>query len=78
MPIATINLEFVLGNEVLVGSVNSGLEDFRQGLADLARFEELWPGLTARMITRRLSSLSAYEEIVGHGSGGIKTVIEVG
>jgi threonine dehydrogenase-like Zn-dependent dehydrogenase len=78
VPIAAINREFVLGNKVLVGSVNSGREDFTQGLADLARFEELWPGLTARLITRRLAGLGAFEEIAGHGRGGIKTVIEVG
>ena len=63
---------------MLVGSVNSSVADFHLGLADLARFEELWPGLAARLITRRLAGLDAYEQIAGRGQGGIKTVIEVG
>lgn len=77
VPIATINREFVLGNKVMVGSVNSGMEDFARGLADLARFEELWPGLTARLITQRLAGLRDYARITGDGCDGIKTVIEV-
>jgi threonine dehydrogenase-like Zn-dependent dehydrogenase len=76
VPAAAINRAFVLGNKVMVGSVNSAAEDFEEGLADLARFEERWPGLTARLITRRLSGLTAFEEIAGHG-GGVKTVIEL-
>jgi threonine dehydrogenase-like Zn-dependent dehydrogenase len=78
VPVAAINRDFVLGNKVMVGSVNSSVEDFQLGLADLARFEELWPGLAARLITRRLAGLGAYEQIAGRGQGGIKTVIEVG
>ncbi len=77
VPAAEINRAFVLGNKVMVGSVNSVAEDFEQGLADMVRFEELWPGLTARLITRRLAGLTAYEEIAGHGRGGVKTVIEL-
>jgi threonine dehydrogenase-like Zn-dependent dehydrogenase len=77
VPVAAINRELVLGNKVIVGSVNSSMEDFQLGLADLARFEELWPGLAARLITRRLAGLGAYEQIAGRGQGGIKTVIEV-
>lgn len=77
VPAAAINRAFVLGNKVMVGSVNSGAEDFELGLSDLARFEDLWPGLTARLITRRLAGLTAYEEIAGSGRGGVKTVIEL-
>ena len=78
VPIAAINRGLVLGNKVVVGSVNSGMEDFTRGLADLARFEELWPGLTARLITQRLAGLTDYARITGDGRNGIKTVIEIG
>lgn len=77
VPAAVINRAFVLCNKVMVGSVNSVAEDFEQGLADLVRFEELWPGLTARLITRRLSGLAAYEAIGKHSRGEVKTVIEL-
>lgn len=75
--IGAINREFVLGNKVMVGSVNSSKIHFEMGVEDLARFESLWPGLAARLITRRLPGLAAWEEITQREADGIKTVIEV-
>jgi glucose 1-dehydrogenase len=76
--IGAINRGFVLGNKVMVGSVNSSKIHFEMGVADLARFETLWPGLAARMITRRLPGFAAWEQILDKEPDGIKTVIEVG
>ena len=78
IPIDLINRDFVLGNKVMVGSVNSAHEDFVQGVADLGRFDELWPGLTERLITRRLEGFRDPDGIAGKIDDGIKTVIEVG
>ncbi|HEX5500028.1 MAG TPA: glucose 1-dehydrogenase, partial [Thermomicrobiales bacterium] len=47
LPIARLNRSFVLGNKVMVGSVNSSREHFELAVADLGRFETLWPGLAA-------------------------------
>jgi threonine dehydrogenase-like Zn-dependent dehydrogenase len=78
IPLDQINREFVLGNKVMVGSVNSSRVHFEAGVEDLARFERLWPGLTERLITRRLPGLDAWSQITQRERDGIKTVIEVG
>ena len=76
VPVARLNLGFVQGNKVLVGSVNAAHEDFTAGVADLGRFEELWPGLTARLITHRLNGFADVARIAGGIDEGIKAVIE--
>lgn len=78
IPIDAINRSLILGNKVVAGSVNSAKEDFEQGVVDLARCEQLWPGLTGRLITRRLNGLGDYARILEKPAGDIKTVIEVG
>jgi threonine dehydrogenase-like Zn-dependent dehydrogenase len=77
VPADKLNLEFVLGNKVWVGSVNSSLTDFASAVRDLQRFEETWPGLTNSMITRRLSGLASALDLPEAGFGSLKTVIEV-
>lgn len=75
VPLDAINRGFVLGNKVMVGSVNSAHEDFVSGVARLQRFEGLWPGLTGQLITDRLTGLD--EALTAGGERqGIKTVIE--
>jgi len=76
VPIDLINREFVLGNKVMVGSVNSALEDFENGVAHLARFEALWPGLTSSLITQRLPAFENPQIIRDASLGGIKAVLE--
>lgn len=75
VPLDTINRGFVLGNKVMVGSVNSAHEDFVSGVARLQRFEALWPGLTEKLITARLQGLDEALQSGGERQG-IKTVIE--
>jgi threonine dehydrogenase-like Zn-dependent dehydrogenase len=76
VPIDLINREFVLGNKVMVGSVNSALEDFTSGVTHLAQFEELWPGLTGSLITQRLPAFENPQIIRDASVGGIKAVLE--
>ena len=78
VPGDAINREFVLGNKLLVGSVNSAREDFQAAVADLARFEQLWPGLTAQLITRRLDGCADAGRLAGAMEDGSKTVVEFG
>jgi len=78
VPAAAINGSLLRGNKVVAGSVNSAREDFELGVADLTRFETLWPGLTARLITRRIDGLGDYARILEKPEGDIKTVIDVG
>lgn len=77
VPVGAINREWVLGNKVLVGSVNSSKEHFEMGVTDLQRFEALWPGLASRLITRRLHGFKDWQKIVERETDGVKTVIEV-
>ena len=46
-------------------------------VADLGRFERLWPGLTARLITHRLDGFADHARIAGEIDEGIKTVVEI-
>jgi glucose 1-dehydrogenase len=75
---AAIAGNLLRGNKVVVGSVNSHKEDFELAVADLARFESLWPGLASRLITRRLHGLDEYAHILEHPPGDVKTIIDVG
>ncbi len=65
----------VLGNQVLLGSVNAARADFEAAIADLLRAEERWPGLAEQLITSRYPLERSADAI--HTSGGIKAVIEV-
>jgi glucose 1-dehydrogenase len=76
LPIDLINREFVLGNKVMVGSVNSAKEDFERGAVHLTKFEELWPELTGTLITNRLPAFQNPQGIRDASIGGIKAVLE--
>jgi threonine dehydrogenase-like Zn-dependent dehydrogenase len=78
VPMDAINRGFVVGNKVMVGSVNSAIADFAAALADLGRFEQLWPGLPSRLITHRLAGFSEFAKVAMRPDDGIKTVIEIG
>jgi threonine dehydrogenase-like Zn-dependent dehydrogenase len=71
-----INTSLVLGNKVVVGSVNAGSVDFVNAVERLGRFEELWPGLTGRMITHRLTVDDDLTAIARKDEGVIKMVVE--
>lgn len=74
-PLEEINLDIVLGNKTIVGIVNANIIDYMQGIIDFAHFEQYWPGLTEKLITRRLKPEQYLEAFVKE-QGDIKTVIE--
>ena len=78
LPVDRLNPEFALGSKVLVGSVNSAHEEFSAGVADLARFARLWPGLTPQPITHRLDGFADAPRLAAEIDEGIKAVIEFG
>lgn len=55
---------FVLGNKVVVGSVNAARIDFEQGVADLALAEAHWPGWLGRLLTHPVRGLESYGEMI--------------
>jgi glucose 1-dehydrogenase len=80
LPTDVINQGFVLGNKVMVGTVNSHRDDFVTGVEDLLRAEAFYPGWLGRLITTRVTGLEGFDEMVAHLEGdrdAIKVVVEV-
>ncbi len=63
IPADNINLGFVLGNKVVVGTVNANREHYQMAVKDLAQCEFLWPGWLAKLLTHRIGGLERFEEI---------------
>jgi threonine dehydrogenase-like Zn-dependent dehydrogenase len=61
---AKINLEWVLGNKLLVGSVNGNRYHFELGLQMLALGEMTYPGVTERILTHAVAGLDRYQEMM--------------
>ena len=75
-----INLQFVLGNKVMVGTVNANREYFEMGARDLAVAEAEYPGWLARLLTHPVRGLDRYAELfetLGSARGAIKVYCEV-
>jgi threonine dehydrogenase-like Zn-dependent dehydrogenase len=80
LPTDTINEGFVLGNKVMVGTVNSHRDDFVNGVEDMVRAEERFPGWLDQLITTRVNGLEAHPEMLRHlvdDRDAIKVVVEV-
>lgn len=76
VPADRINLGFVLGNKVMVGTVNANREYFDIGVGDFARAELTWPGWLAKLLTHRVVGLENYGELLNLLRAG-KEVIKV-
>ena len=61
---AKINLEWVLGNKLLLGSVNANREHFEMGIRDLSVGEMMFPGVIQRILTHPLDGLDRYQEMM--------------
>ncbi len=80
VPADRINLSFVLGNKVVVGSVNANREHFEIGARDLAQAELHHPGWLSKLLTHPVKGLDAYRDlmhILGNGRNVIKVYCEV-
>lgn len=81
VPADRINLDFVLGNKVMVGTVNANREYFEMGVKDLSQAALEYPGWLERLLTHPVEGLGNYEELfekLTHGKGVIKVFCEVG
>ncbi len=75
-----INQSFVLGNKVMVGTVNAGREDFLRGADDLIKSEAVYPGWLGRLLTTPVEGLEDYEQLLeGLSANGdtIKVYVEL-
>lgn len=61
---AKINLEWVLGNKLLVASVNGNRGHFELGLQSLSHGELTYPGVTERILTHPVAGLDQYSEMM--------------
>ncbi|MFM9963768.1 MAG: glucose 1-dehydrogenase [Planctomycetaceae bacterium] len=59
-----INLEWVLGNKLLLGSVNANFRHFEAGISDMAQGEIFYPGVTQRILTSPVNGLDNYREMM--------------
>lgn len=59
-----INLEWVLGNKLLLGSVNANWRHFESGIADLALGEQTYPGVLQQILTHQVNGLENYKEMM--------------
>jgi threonine dehydrogenase-like Zn-dependent dehydrogenase len=61
---ARINLEWVLGNKLLVSSVNGNRRHFAFGIQALSHGEHTYPGVTQRILTHPIAGLDRYKEMM--------------
>ena len=75
-----INQSFVLGNKVMVGTVNASPADFRSGIDDLTKAEAFFPGWLEQLLTTPIDGLENYEEMIRaltEDTDAIKVFVEV-
>jgi threonine dehydrogenase-like Zn-dependent dehydrogenase len=80
VPADKINLEFVLGNKVMFGTVNANREYFEIGVRDMAQGEAEYPGWMKRLMTHPVKGLENYAELfdkLTHPNGAIKVYCEI-
>ncbi len=61
---ARINLEWVLGNKLLVSSVNGNRKHFELGMQALSHGELTYPGVTERILTHPVNGLDHYHDMM--------------
>jgi threonine dehydrogenase-like Zn-dependent dehydrogenase len=75
IPADRLNLELVLGNKLVFGTVSSNPAHFAAAVRCIEECEARWPGLLGRLITRRLD-LEGFAAAL-EDEPGIKTVLEI-
>jgi threonine dehydrogenase-like Zn-dependent dehydrogenase len=80
VPADKINLGFVLGNKVMVGTVNANREYFEAAVRDLALAEAVYPGWTARLLTHPIRGLENFRQMIDtltNDRSAIKVYVEI-
>ena len=81
IPADRINLEFVLGNKVMVGTVNANREYFEMGVRDMSQAEAEYPSWLSRLLTDPVRGLENYNQLfqkLASPNGSIKVFCEIG
>lgn len=80
VPADRITLDFVLGNKVMVGTVNAGREHFDRAIVDLTQAEMRFEGWLKRLLTHPVKGLDNYAELfktLAASQAAIKVYCEV-
>jgi threonine dehydrogenase-like Zn-dependent dehydrogenase len=80
VPADKINLEFVLGNKVMVGTVNANREYFESGVRDMSQAVLEYGDWLSRLLTHRVAGLENYQQLfqmLTNGNRAIKVFCEV-
>jgi threonine dehydrogenase-like Zn-dependent dehydrogenase len=74
VPADRINLSFVLGNKVMVGTVNANREYFETGVEDMAMAEAEFPGWLSRLLTHPIAGLEQHREMMNTLTSGTDVI----
>jgi glucose 1-dehydrogenase len=80
LPTDLLNQRIVLGNQVIVGTVNAHRDDFVAGVEDLLLAEASQPGWLGSLLTTRIDGLAGYAEMLDrleHDDDAIKIYVEI-
>jgi threonine dehydrogenase-like Zn-dependent dehydrogenase len=80
VPADRINLEFVLGNKVMVGTVNANREYFELGVRDMAQAQAEYAGWLEQLLTHPIAGLENYAQLfetLSTAKGAIKVYCRV-
>ncbi|NOT46324.1 MAG: glucose dehydrogenase, partial [Acidobacteria bacterium] len=80
IPADKINLEFVLGNKVMVGTVNANRDYFESGVKDMAQSVLEYGSWLSKLLTHPVAGLENYEQLLTTlttAKGAIKVYCEV-
>jgi threonine dehydrogenase-like Zn-dependent dehydrogenase len=74
-----INQGFVLGNKVMVGTVNASRDDFIRGVEDMLRAEAFYPGWLDQLLTTPIQGLNDCSAVVAalEDKEAIKAYVEI-
>ena len=61
---AKINLEWVLGNKLLLGSVNANRRHFEQGIQAMSLGEHTYPGVISKILTHPIAGFDHYQDMM--------------
>lgn len=76
IPIDRLNLDIVLNNKAVFGSVSSNRVHFERGVERLASIERKWPGILRRLFTR-VVTLDNVADGLTHDPDDIKVLVDI-
>ena len=76
IPSDAINLQMVLGNRLVFGSVNANRRYFEMGVRHFEEAEQRWPGIFKRLLTRR-AAFDDFKAALDRRPEDIKTLLTV-